>query len=636
MFNPKICDFLIETCLIFLIVFTPLAYGAVEPWGIVIFELTAAFMALVWILKTLVNGKIEYIKNPINPLILLFIFYISLQLFFSLNTQYSILNTLPHSIYLWATKTELLKIISYGLIFFVTLNTVRTKKQIIRILSITIAMGFIMSVFYLMRYFGVKAPRCLINRDHFSAYLAMIIPIALGFLFVSSKTDTFSLDANEQRLTSEQRFLLFFSIITMGAALFFTMSRGGIFSFIGALFFIAILVLKRKSLRQKGRILSVVVLFIILTVAWLGATPIIERILHIKVEITPLYFNGRFHIWPATIKIIKEYPLFGTGLGTFRYIFTEHQPVEIISSFFTNAHSDILELISEVGIPVSLFVFGICCLVYVFLFRLFKTRHNPWVIGMSIGFFGSLASIFLHSFTDFNLHIPANAVLLAVILALFISILKAENHSPVVAHGRGIINYPAAVLAIGLLVIHTVAVVRPALADHYAKKKGTVPESKIGTVPAGDCPYFKSLLLKAINFDPTNAEYHYKLGRLYGKSKAYELQLTEYKSAVRLNPTNSQYHQSLAWAYGQLHDLLRYTNRLSADNYKQNTEKEFQTAIELEPNNPYRHRAFAIWLLSFQDKENIALGIKEYKTAIALKPDLAQEFSKKYPEYSKQ
>jgi hypothetical protein len=378
-------------------------------------------------------------------------------------------------------------------------------------------------------------------------------------------------------------------------------------------------------MKNKGWLILAIAVFIVLIIAWLGATPVVERILSFKAEITSRYYGGRLPIWQGTFGIIKDNPIFGTGIGTFNYIFPKYQPVEIIAKHYTYAHSDFLELLSEIGIAgFSLFV--ICGIwVAIYLFRRFRERHDPWVTGLSVCAFGSLASIFIHSFTDFNLHIPANAVLLSVILALFVSILNTTNE--VISCNTSTIRYLFALLAIGLLIVYTISVALPAIADHYANKIGAVPASdwKIGTVPEGDCPYFRS-----INLDPSNAKYHYKLGRLYGRSKAYDLQLREYRAAVSLNPTNSQYHQSLAWYYGQFYNLFRSKNLPVAGNYKQSAEQEFQAAIAFAPNNAYTHRAFALWLLGCQDKESISRGIKEYKAAIALKPALAKEFLKKY------
>ncbi len=564
-YKGTIYDILIESLLIIVLIFTPLAYGAVGSWSIAILEITAALMAVLLIFKS------ESIRSLPIYIIVFLILYASLHLFVI-------------SIYPWATKTELLKIIAYAIIFFVTLNTIKAKLQITRVLLAIIIMGFLMSILSLMRHFGVKIPGGFVNPDHFSAYLGMIIPLSLGFLLVPS-FNTEQQHTNDERrpMIAGHRPLLFFFALVMSTALFFTMSRGGMFSFIAALLFIASLVSTRRSIKNKGWIILAIAVFIILIIAWLGATPIVERILSVKAEIASRYFGGRLPIWQGTIGIINDNFIFGTGLGTFNYIFPKYQPLEIINKHYTYAHSDVLELLSETGI-IGFSLAVICGLwSVVYLFRRFNERHDPWVVGMSLCAFGSLTAIFLHSFTDFNLHIPANAVLLAVILALFVSILKAEKRWPGIASGGRIMGYPVAVLAAGLLVVYMVAVIRP-----------------------------------AIGLDPSNAEYHYKLGRLYGKSGKYDLQLAEYQEAVRLNPTNSQYHQSLAWAYGLKSEYMDLAHN------------EFQKAIQYEPNFYYCYYIYANWLLNYPRNENIGKGFELYKKAIQLNPQLTKEVLTKY------
>ena len=547
-------NLLIESLLVFLLIFTPLAYGAVHPWSIAIFEVAAALMGLFWVLKMLSRSKPEFIGSPLLALFLILIGYAAFQYFFS------------RSIYPWSTKTELLKLISYLLIFLVTLNTIRTKVQLKRVMAAIITVGFFMSIFYLMRYFGAPAPRGFVNSDHFSAYLGMIIPLSLGLIICV-------IASPEGAKQSQTRPLLFFTIIVMGGALFFTMSRGGMLSFIAALLFIALLASTRRSMKNKGWLILAIAVFIVLIIAWLGATPVVERILSFKAEIASRYYGGRLPIWQGTIGIIKDNPIFGTGLGTFNYIFPKYQPVGIIAKHYTYAHSDFLELLSEIGI-VGFSLFVICGLwTAVYLFCRYSQRHDPWVTGMSICVFGSLSSIFIHSFTDFNLHIPANAVLLSIILALLVSILNTTNE--VTSCNAPTIRYPFAILAVILLIIYIVAVIRP-----------------------------------AIRLDPTNAAYHYQLG------KATQA-IDEYKKAVALNPTNSQYHQSLAWAYGQIDKVSQ-------------AHQEFEIAIELSPAYYYPYQVYAIWLLNHPTTENIEKGVLIYRKAVALNSKLADKALAEY------
>ncbi len=638
-----IFDRLIESCLVFLIIFTTLAYGAVQPWSIAIFEITAALMLLFWILKVFVNGKFEFVHNPLTPFICLFILYIFLQLSLSRYATYDVLHTIPGSIYAYATKTEFLKVISYSVIFLVVLNTIKTRQQINRILSVVIAVGFLTSIFFIMRYFGANAPRSIINPDHYSAYLGMIIPLALGFLFVRHQT------CDIRDTIFAKQILLLFCVIVMSTALFFTMSRGGMFSFIAALLFMAGLVLTRKSIKKKGWILSAVAIFIILTIIWLGATPVVERILSVKVEITSRYFGGRLPIWQGTLEIIKDSPILGTGFGTFNYIFPKYEP-ERLANHYTYAHSDFLELLSEVGIAgFSIFLLGLFAFA-VHTFRHFRKRRNLYVIGMSIGIFGSLMNIFIHSFADFNLHIPAIAILVTIILALSTSILKYKQdssfsestlpHPTANRRSFSVMHYASFTIVVVLTVIYVVASVRPALADYYLRNsKHEIQNTKL-----------------AIKLAPTNAAYHYQLGKLIFKSKSdmtkgnpersrrIRYALDEYKKAVELNPTNSKYHQSLAWAYAILADLSRTPNieQTSFNRYTKYdvrytnlAHKHFQQAIYFEPNNLYRHRTYAIWLFNTSTKKNIKRGVEEYRKAVEFEPSLTEEALTTYYKYQK-
>ena len=634
-----IYDRLIESCLLFLIIFTPFAFGSVQPWSIAVFEVIAALMFLFWIFKMLTSGKFKFNRNPIIFLIFFLILYVFLQFFASRyaiylpagghgDMQYGI----PNSIYAWATKTELLKVIAYTMIFLVTLNTIKTSRQITRILSVVIGVGFLMGIFFLMRYFGVSVPRGIINPDHYSAYLGMIIPLALGFLFVRHQA------CDIRDTIFAKQILLFFCAIVMSTALFFTMSRGGMFSFIAALLFMAGLVLARKSIKKKGWILSAVAIFILLTIIWLGATPVVERILSIKVEIASRYFGGRLPIWQGTIDIIKDNSLFGTGFGTFNYIFPKYEP-ERLAYHYAHAHSDFLELLSEVGIAgFSIFLLGLIAFA-IHTFRHFRKRRDPYVIGMSIGIFGSLMSIFIHSSADFNLHIPAIAILVTIILALSTSILKYKQDSsfsestlpPPTANRRSFsaMHYASFTIVVFLTFIYVAASVIPALADYYLRdSKYEIQNTKL-----------------AIALDPTNAEYHYQLGKLMIKSK-YDIQsaIRAYERAVQLNPTNSQYHQSLAWAYAVLADLSRTPNIEQASlnrytkydvRYTNLAHKHFQQAIYFEPNNPYRHRTYAIWLFNIPTKKNIKRGVEEYRKAIESEPSLTMEALTTYYKYQK-
>lgn len=603
------CSRLIESGIYFLIFFTPVAYGAVQPWAVAVFEVTAAVTALLWIFKIFLKRRLKLILNPAIAAAFFFIPYVCMQFAFPLNNVDG--NSSGRgafgSVYPWATKTELLKVVAYAMIFLAVTCTVRTRRQIVRILSAVTAAGFITGLSFLMRYFRLEAPGSLVNPDHLSCYLGLIIPASLGLLFMPSQDLSIS-------TIRAKRFLIFTCVIVMSASLFLTMSRGGMLSFISSFVFMAILARKRGLVAGRGWILSAAI-FIAATVAWLGATPVIERITSVKAEVASLYFGGRLPIWQGAVNIIKDYPLFGSGLGTFNYVFPGYQPASIMDKHYTYAHSDFLELLSETGVTgfTLSVIFGL--LFAAWLFRRFQIRGDPSVLCLSVGFFGSAAHIFFHSFVDFSMHIPAVAILVTILLALFIVTLNlkrntvlAENVASRISDGKRRIALNGFCLAAAAFaVLYIIASVKPALAERYARTSD--PSKAEGT------------LVKAVDLDPGNAKYHYQLGKLYStrpeKYAHVQDMLHELGKAVELNPTNGKYRQSLAWTYGQLSDLPEpssFTYSLSTEKCRELAHREFQKAIQLEPNNSYRYRAYGIWLSAHPSEENKS----RYEQTVAL------------------
>src|SRR5947209_15166343 len=68
-----IYDLTIHGGLLFLIIFTPLAFGSVYPWGIALMEWMVLLMALAWVFKLLHTGRVRLVCTPLNLPLLLFL-----------------------------------------------------------------------------------------------------------------------------------------------------------------------------------------------------------------------------------------------------------------------------------------------------------------------------------------------------------------------------------------------------------------------------------------------------------------------------------------------------------------------------------------------------------------------------------
>jgi O-antigen ligase len=203
--------------------------------------------------------------------------------------------------------------------------------------------------------------------------------------------------------------VLVFALVNMAAALLVSASRGGIISFaVGLVFFTLLASLPRRPERRLGLVVLPVILAGVLAYAWwLGIGPTIERFSQPE--------EGRPLIWSGTLNLIGDYPLLGTGLGTYVSSFRRHKPT-LDAGLVEHAHNDYLELLTEVGVVGFFLVVGGLGWCGWRTFTRGVARHDPEIRGLVFGGLAGVVAMGVHSLVDFNLHIPANALTFAVIL----------------------------------------------------------------------------------------------------------------------------------------------------------------------------------------------------------------------------
>jgi O-antigen ligase len=94
-----------------------------------------------------------------------------------------------------------------------------------------------------------------------------------------------------------------------------------------------------------------------------------------------------------------------------------------VQSVFLNllvdhAHCDYLEVVSELGVPGGILVFTSIFWILAQAVRRYRKSKDRFESTVCLGCIGGIVAICVHSLADFNLHIPANALVFAVTLAL--------------------------------------------------------------------------------------------------------------------------------------------------------------------------------------------------------------------------
>jgi O-antigen ligase len=177
---------------------------------------------------------------------------------------------------------------------------------------------------------------------------------------------------------------------------------------LGSLFFGIVIVRKLRNLRKLRAWIPA--LAVIVVVGFCSVTgQSIDRLM----EAPDPY---RLAIDRDCVGMWKEKPLLGFGWGTFSTVYPSYQ------SFYTDlrvnhAHNDYLELLVEAGLAGA--AISLWFLVVVFREATKKIRAQMDAEGMilTVGIVAAIISFLVHSFVDFNLHIPANASLFFVLCA---------------------------------------------------------------------------------------------------------------------------------------------------------------------------------------------------------------------------
>lgn len=397
----RILSYIPVLCLCFLIIFTPLARGAVEGWAVSLIHLISLFAITVFFLEKIISWDFKWIKTPFDkPFVALYCLCL-ISFIFSMHKNTS----------LWA----MVLLTDYLVIFYLVIYTVNTRRKLIILVYVILSTGLFISTIGLLKnaninpflwweYKGVAGISTFGNNNHFAGFLEMVIPFILG-LFIASYS------------IKKMIFLPIAGLIII-TAFIFSLSRGGWTSCLISMVFLVTCLLTGLNIRHKslviiGFLVSCVVIFIVLS-----STPVVIELLTIRHGVGE-NFSGRMVGWTGIFEMIKDHPFFGTGPGTFSTIFTQYQPPGMLKRIFM-AHNDYLQFTAETGL---LMVFVMTWLIYVFYREGIKKikHHSRLVRGVSIASLTGVTAILCHSFVEFNLQIPANAILFTIISAFVIA-----------------------------------------------------------------------------------------------------------------------------------------------------------------------------------------------------------------------
>ena len=175
---------------------------------------------------------------------------------------------------------------------------------------------------------------------------------------------------------------------------------------------VAIYAGQRFSRRVVVFLSSLFVVDMLILGRWFGLDQLVQRLEQTNPESESRVWSNAY-----TFDYIREFPLTGSGGGSFYGIFPNFQAPNL-EGFHVHAHNDYLEFAAELGVPAA---FVLACFVLLALqcaYRVQRERHTPLYRGAAFAVTMTICWAAIHSLTDFNLQIPANALTFVSLLGL--------------------------------------------------------------------------------------------------------------------------------------------------------------------------------------------------------------------------
>jgi O-antigen ligase len=327
------------------------------------------------------------------------------------------------------TAATVLLVLAYAAIFLSAASLLRTRARR-RLFAATIFVSATLQILFALLLeapgsFATEDEERLhglfVNPNHFAAYLEVVLAVAFAAIWtqVLVSADRVSPTAEgaerfEKRLLPIAGRVLVWAMMAVGIGA--TQSRGGILAAAITTAVLLSMSLLHRSVRFPKRAALAIGIALLGGILFVARTAGAEPLLRfLKLDPRDLAYNTRVVLWKTSLMAWRQFPLFGSGLGTFREAFRRVQPREL-TGLVEQAHSDPLQLLVTGGLVGELLGILLFVSLYVLLFRAWRRQKHREEAALILGGLGALFSLSLHGLLEFNLSISPIPALLSCVL----------------------------------------------------------------------------------------------------------------------------------------------------------------------------------------------------------------------------
>jgi tetratricopeptide (TPR) repeat protein len=537
---------------------------------------------------------------------------------------------MPISIAPKATLAEFFRLAAYAVFYLMTVQVLAERerlKEALSFFSICIGLfalaGLVMFLLSGGRFFWPlgewmfepgRSPAGF-AKSHYAGLMAMVLPVVLAHYLATRPRVNYS--SLRGRIVdffhhpgSNLYVLLGFFLLPLAASFLLSFSTSGILSGLAGLLLFMLLLLIRGWTRKKGVLKGLFPTAVLLVVALLGCGMIWGRP---DPQADRFRDEGiRKHVWRDSGRIIGDFPLLGTGMGTFARIYPRYKTISAPEAEINHARNEYLEHMIEAGLAGTLlagwFLFSLVRQTY----PVWRKRHNRTSVYICAGSFSGLVAILLHSITGSTLHAGAIGLYLFFFAGLVFAAATClspgriesewqEEASPATARWIGL----SVIVLLGASLTFNVGIL---MGEHKIHLRN---DSASGSPDPGQEPAeVEKAAGQAMRLDPLESTYPYLLADARLASGEAGKTLDLFSSALRLNPLNAGYLQRIGLVFDNL-------------GQREKAEKLLRSGVENDGSNPERHKTFAFWLLSEGKKDK---GLDHIREAIYWGPRQTGEF----------
>jgi O-antigen ligase/cytochrome c-type biogenesis protein CcmH/NrfG len=558
----------------------------------------------IWLIKMVNTGKIIFKRTGLDLPLILYVLVLLVSISFSKSKMVSF--------------QEWLLFFSYIILFYSVSIHIENQKDFNGFINLFFMISFLVSAYALLQYYGFdpylsdlgKISSTIGQKNWISNYLAMIFPILFAYFLLEEKAG--------------KKMIFFLLLSVFFATLIICQSNGILISIFLTLLLAIFIIVKFRILtifiENKRWLILLFLVFFLIAALYSTKNPLNKSTITLPQVAASTFDKQNFNLntrllhWRATIEMIKESPVFGLGIGSYKLNYLDYQARVLdknphyieYSGKASEAHNEYLQMWAEVGV-IGLVIFLAIILIFYFQFwKYFRREKGIEKVIVAWGLILGINAFLMHSLLAFPLHVPALGSVFFVLLGLGTVYIHGfrllEENRPLKKIHFAVRAFLTGVILIAMMFSMNILVIKPYLAEiyYFAGMRHNVSHHYSKSLP---------IFQYAAELDPYNGRNLHALGVTYFHLQKIPEAIDALQRA-KVTMTDVNTFRILGTIYLQAGENER-------------AEDELKRAIYLDPKNIQAYNELASLYIHQNEYEK---AIDQWKKAMELNPDFAERY----------